>query len=49
MATEIGRMITYFDGLLPVKSRDPVIMCLFRSYDNLKSYLHYHSAYGHQT
>ena len=27
MATKLGRMITYLDGLLPIKSHDPLITC----------------------
>ena len=47
MATKLGR-ITYFDELLPIESNDPLITwsCEIK----LKSlYLHYYSAYGHQT
>ena len=25
MATKLGRMVTYFDGIIPIKSHDPVI------------------------
>ena len=27
IATKLGRMITYLDGLLPIKSCDPLITC----------------------
>ena len=30
MATKLGRMVTYLDGLLSIKSDDPLIM---RSYE----------------
>ena len=38
MATKRGRMVTYIDGSQAIKSHEIV-----------KSYLHYHIAYGHQT
>ena len=47
MATKLGRMVTYLDDLLPIKSHDPLITQSFEII--LSLYLHYHSAYGQQT
>ena len=45
MTTKLGK-VTYLDGLLPIQSHDPLIICLVRSRDKLKPlYLHYHRAY----
>ena len=45
MATKLRRTVTYFDGLLRLKSHG-----LVRLRNKLKLlYLHYHSAHGHQT
>ena len=44
MTTNHGRVVTYFDGLLPKESHD-----LARSHDKLKSLSLVHSACGHQT
>ena len=44
MATKLGRILAYLDGLLPIKSHDPLIF-----QDHVTKYLHYHNAYGHQT
>ena len=50
MATKLGRMVTYLDGLLLIKACDPISPDLARSNDKLKLlYLQRHSAYGHQT
>ena len=50
MATRLGRAITYIGGLLPIKLFDPAITWSCETRNNLKSlYLHYHSAFGHQT
>ena len=50
MATKLGRMVTYLDFLLLIKSHDPLIMWSCKIMWKLKSfYLHYHSAYGHRT
>ena len=49
MATELGRMVTYLDGLLPIKTHYRLITWSWRPCDKLKLYLHYHSAYDHQT
>ena len=46
MATKLYRMVTYFDGLLYIKSNDRLIMLSWESHDKL---LQYHSDYGHQT
>ena len=49
MAIKLGRTVTYFDGLLPIKSHDSWIG-LIRSHDTFKPlYLHCHSAYSCQT
>ena len=45
MATKLGRMVTYLEGL-PIKSS---ALGVAKSRDKLKPlYLHYHSAYGSQ-
>ena len=50
LVTNLGRMVTHIDGLLPIKLLDRFIMGLARSHDKLKSlYLHNHSVYSHQT
>ena len=42
--------VTYHEELLLVKSHSPLITVLTRSRNKLKPlYLHYYSAYGHQT
>ena len=42
MVTKLGRMVTYLEGLQPIKSDDPLITCLRRSLNKLKPlYLHY--------
>ena len=50
MATKLGRMLTYFNGLLPTKS-DVLSSCgRVWSRDKLESlYLCYQSVYGHET
>ena len=43
ITTKLGRVVTYLEGFLPIKSRG-----LTRSHDRLKPlYLHYHNAYAH--
>ena len=50
MATKLGRMVTYLDGLLPMKSHDPLITWSCEITGSRKPlYFHNHSAYGHQT
>ena len=42
ITTKLGRVVTYLEGFLPIKSRG-----LTRSHDRLKPlYLHYHNAYA---
>ena len=49
MATKLGKVITYHEGLQPIKAYDS-LRGLFQSHDKIKTlYLHYQSAYGHQT
>ena len=48
MAIKLGRMITYPDELLSIKSLTFWSRCLVRSHDRLNwLYLHYHSVCGH--
>ena len=50
MTTKVGRMVTYFERLLIIKSFTLWPRGLATSCDILKLlYLHYHSVYGHQT
>ena len=50
MATKLGRMVAYLDGLLSIKSHNLWSHGFVRSRDKLKSfYLQYYSVYGHQT
>ena len=50
MVTKLGRMLTYFDGLLPITSQGPLSCGLAKLRDKLESlYIHYYSAYDHQT
>ena len=50
MAIQLGRMVTYLDGLLPPNSHDPLISYgLARLHDKLKPYLSYHNTYAHKT
>ena len=50
MATKFGRMVTYLDDLLPLKSYDPFMTWSCKITWQIKAlYLQYHSAYGHQT
>ena len=50
MTTKLNKMVNYLDGLLPVKSYNLCSCGVVRSRDKRKLlYLHYHSAYGHQT
>ena len=50
MATNLGKMVTYYEGLPPVKLHDPLITWSSETHDKLETwYLHYQSAYGHQT
>ena len=45
MATKLGRKVTCYDGLLPIKSNECGPK---RSRDKTLSYFHYHSTYGNQ-
>ena len=50
MATKLGRMITYLDGLLATEAHDPFITWSCEiTWQNKPLFLQYHSAYGHQT
>ena len=50
MATKLGWMLTYFDGLLPITSQGSWSFGLAKSRDKLNPlYLLYFSAYGQQT
>ena len=50
IATKLGKMMTYFEGFLIIKSYDRLITRLAKSRDKLKLLCHhYHSAYSHQT
>ena len=50
MPTKLGRVVAYFDGLLPKKSHDSFISWSWEVMWQTKTVmsLHYHSAYGHQ-
>ena len=49
MPTKLSTVMNYNEGLLPIKSQDPLITCLDRPRDKLKSlYFHYDSAHGYQ-
>ena len=42
MATKLGRMITYLEGLLPIKSHNPWIRSLAKLHEEIEAlYLHY--------
>ena len=46
MARKLGRAVTYFDGLLPIKLHNPLV----KAFDKLKPlYLQYHNIYGYKT
>ena len=47
-ATKLDKMVTYHDGVSPIKSHDLWSHRLSKSRDKLKTHLHYHSAYGQQ-
>ena len=48
MTTKLDRVVTYYEGLLPIELFDPLTHALKRSRDKLKPlYLHYHDAYNH--
>ena len=50
MATKLGRMVTYIDGLTPINLHQLWSRGLEASHGKLKSlYLYYHSAYDHWT
>ena len=50
MTTKLGRIVTYFEGLVLIKYMTLSSRVLTRSRDKLKSlYLHHGGAYGHQT
>ena len=50
MATKLGRMMIYLEGLLTIKPCNPVTTwsCIV-TWQKKSLYLHYQSAYGHQT
>ena len=43
MATKHGKVVTHCEGLPPINSYNPLNIK-----DKLKTYLHYHKAYGHK-
>ena len=47
MATKLGRMMANLGGLLPIKSYESLIRWFCKITKSF--YLHYHSAYRHQT
>ena len=49
MGTKLGRVVTSHEGLPCITSRDFSSRGLTRSRDKLKTYIHYHNTYGHQT
>ena len=50
MATKPGRIVTYLEWVLPIKSRDHKSRGLAKSRAKLITlYIHYHDAYGSQT
>ena len=49
MTTELGRIATYFDGLLPIKSHDLLIKRSCKITWQTKYIIHCHSSYDHQT
>ena len=50
MATKLGRIVAYLKGLLPKITQPFGLVVFARSRDKLKPlYLHYYSAYDHQT
>ena len=50
MTTKLGRMVTYFDGLLPIKSHYVWLRGPARLRDDLKQlYIYYHDAYDNKT
>ena len=49
MATKLGRMVTYFDYLLPIKSNNHIITRFCETIGQPKTYSHYHNANGHKT
>ena len=49
IAAKLDHMLTYLDGVLPLKSHDTLIMWSSKSGDKLEPLnLHYHSAYDYQ-
>ena len=48
MATKLGRVVGYYERILPVKSNDPLIRWLCSITWQAKTCLQCHSAYGHQ-
>ena len=44
MATKLGSMVTYPEGLLVIKSHNPLSRGFVESHDKPKSYIHHHSA-----
>ena len=47
MAIKLVKVLTYNEGLPPIKPHDPLII-LVRSRDKPRTYLHHQSVYGHQ-
>ena len=49
MVTIFSRMVTYFDGLLPIKSHNLLITVSFKITGQTKTIMYpYHDAYDHQ-
>ena len=49
MATKLGKMVTYLDGLKSIKSLDTDLMVLQgHMMTNWNGHLHYQSIYSHQ-
>ena len=50
MVAKLGKMVTYLERFLPIKSQTISLCGLKRSRDKLNPlYIHYHNAYGSQT
>ena len=49
MTTKLDRIVTYFEGLLPIKSFDAFTIWLVKSHEQTKPlHLHYYSSYSYQ-
>ena len=48
LATKLGRMMTFLEGLLP-KNDMAFESCNLENIFELKTYLHYNNAYGHHS